>query len=415
MTRSFRFLWLGQSLANLGDSLYILAIVTMIYHFTGSATLSAFVPVINLSARLVSGVLSPLLFQRFRLVPLLITSQFGQTIGLSLLTIWLMNSDSLMGLWLFLPLISFLDGWTIPARNSLVPRLVNEKELVQANGILSTTDQVLMLIGWSLGGFLVVWLGSIPLLWSTVCFYLISSLSLIFIKDPLQTVKIQIEQNQQTKWQSLKEGWSILLTHPILKRLTFMDVFEYLAGTVWAGAIILAFVENVLHQDESWWGWINGAYFAGTILGGLLMIRLSKQLEPHLFKALWIGSLSMAIFTFFFAWNTIPILSLILCVFMGPPYQAREIAERTLLQKHTSIEEMPKVFSAYSTLGYTLFGLGVLIAGWTVDHFHVQLVYVSAAILSGVSALIALGIRKYNITTQSIPTSEQQTKSGNLQ
>ncbi|TCS94805.1 MFS transporter [Hazenella coriacea] len=393
MTKSFRFLWFGQSLANLGDSLYILAIITMIYRLTGSATLSALVPVINLSARLISGVLSPLLFQKFDLVHLLIFSQFGQTLGLALLSIWLMNFSSLVGLWFLLPLISFLDGWTVPARNSLVPRLVDEKILVKANGILSTTDQVLLLIGWSLGGILVVWLGSIPLLWLTVIFYLISSISLFFIKDPMQTIKSQTKPKQQ-KWQSIKEGWSILLTHPILKRLALMDVFEYLAGTVWAGAIVLAFVEKVLHQDESWWGWINGAYFAGTILGGLLIIHLSNQLEPHLFKALWIGSLSMAIFTLFFAWNTIPILSLILCVLMGPPYQAREIAERTLLQQHTSMEDMPKVFSAYSTLGYTLFGLGVLIAGWIADHVHVQWVYMGATVLSGISGIIALTLRK---------------------
>ncbi|MDV2683025.1 hypothetical protein RYX56_01410 [Alkalihalophilus lindianensis] len=40
---SFRFLWLGQSFANLGDVLYIVALITLIYQLTGSATYMALI------------------------------------------------------------------------------------------------------------------------------------------------------------------------------------------------------------------------------------------------------------------------------------------------------------------------------------------------------------------------------------
>ena len=62
---SFKFLWLGQSLANLADSFYMLAIVTLIYGKTGSAAISAFIPVIRIIAKFISGIISPLFLERF--------------------------------------------------------------------------------------------------------------------------------------------------------------------------------------------------------------------------------------------------------------------------------------------------------------------------------------------------------------
>lgn len=44
---SFRLLWISQSIANLGDSLYILAIVTIIYNSTGSAVFAGLFPILR--------------------------------------------------------------------------------------------------------------------------------------------------------------------------------------------------------------------------------------------------------------------------------------------------------------------------------------------------------------------------------
>ncbi|MBA4550667.1 hypothetical protein H1043_02625 [Thermoactinomyces vulgaris] len=111
---SFKFLWLGQSLANLADSFYMLAIVTLIYGKTGSAAISAFIPVIRIIAKFISGIISPLLLERYRLLPLLITSQGSQTLLLGLLILsidWWKDSASLtLVIWLFIILLAFFDG-----------------------------------------------------------------------------------------------------------------------------------------------------------------------------------------------------------------------------------------------------------------------------------------------------------------
>ncbi|SEN03213.1 MFS transporter [Lihuaxuella thermophila] len=406
---SFRLLWIGQSLANLGDSLYILAIVTLIYQWTGSATLGALVPVVRLFSQLISGLIAPLLLERFKLLPLLVISQAGQTLlftGLTLLCILVPSAELTGSIWWLIAAISFFDGWSTPARNALVPRLVSKEQLVKANGLLSTTDQTLLLLGWSLGGMLAAAWGSGNVLWLTVVFFIVSTLSLFFIRDPAQR---DINPQPETKnWKVIKDGWQTLFSHPVLKRVTLMDLLEHVAGTVWVGAVILAYVDKVLHESAAWWGFINGSYFAGAILGGILVMAFSKWMEARLIKALFLGSFSMAVLTFAYAGTTTPLIALILCLIMGPPYQAREIAQRTLFQTETSLEQMPKVFAAHNTLTYAVFGIAALGMGYLADLFPVQTVYFISAALCGCAALISLTIKMKEPAPQPSPAGYKQ-------
>ncbi len=44
---SFYLLLIGQFMANLGDALYTITVVTLIYKLTGSATLATMIPIIQ--------------------------------------------------------------------------------------------------------------------------------------------------------------------------------------------------------------------------------------------------------------------------------------------------------------------------------------------------------------------------------
>lgn len=114
---SFQFLWIGQTFANFGDSLYILAVVTFVYETFHSATLAAMVPVLRLMAMFVSGATAPLVFQRFPLLKVLTFSQCMQTILLAGFTWLLALQEDTVTLWmtgLFIVVTSFFDGWTNP-------------------------------------------------------------------------------------------------------------------------------------------------------------------------------------------------------------------------------------------------------------------------------------------------------------
>ncbi|MGA9173582.1 MAG: MFS transporter [Thermoactinomyces sp.] len=393
INRSFRSLWMGQSLANFADSLYILAVVMLVFRTTGSTILSALIPVIRLSAMLISGFFAPLVMDRFRLWTILFFSQGTQTLLLLILSINMITKSShpLAPVCSFIALTSFFDGWSTPARNAIVPRIVPKERLVTANGLLSSTDQIVLLVGWGLGGLLVEWLGANHVLWFSVIFLALSTFSLLWVHDPAS--KGAPASIDRSKWTSAKEGWHYLFSHPVLKRLALMDIFDYTASSVWAGAIILTYVVKVLHREEAWWGFINGIYFAGTMIGGLLVIRFAEALKRKFLAALAFGGGTMSLLTVVYALNSLPVLSLLVCFFMGPPSQAKEIAKRTIYQTETPQETLPKVFAAQNMLSYLSFGLAVLWMGWVADHVSVRGVYISAALFYGVSTLVATTLK----------------------
>lgn len=393
---SFQFLWIGQSLANLGDALFMLSIISFIYKVTHSVTFTALFTVLQVGGQSISGVLAPLVMDRYRLSLILMTSQVGQTILLMILTIFLIPISSAT---FFMPLvllvvfsISFLDGWTNPSRNALVPRLVQPNQLIQANSLLATSDQVVRLLGWSLGGVLIAYIGEEKLLWIIIGMMTVSTASLFLLKEPKGAMDSR--DKSKSKLDHMKEGWVALWRDPILRSVSLMEMFEICGRSIWAGAIVLVFVKDVLQKGEAWWGFINASYFAGTIIGGLVIWFVAKWVYQHIYHSMFLGSTGVCIFTLWFAFNTNPWIALLLTVFMGPAYQLRGIAQKTLFQNRISSHLLPKAFSAQNTIINVAFGLSILIMGFISDVWGVKTVYFVTASLFALSALLAVILKK---------------------
>ncbi len=404
---SFKFLWLGQSLANLADAFYMIAVVTLVYRITDSAAISALIPVIRIVAKFISNFFSPLLLERYRLVFLLIVSQGSQTIllGLFIFSIYLWKEESLFIwiIWIFIILLAFFDGWTNPARNSIVPRLVKKEHLVKANGLLSTSDQTVLLVGWAVGGLMVDLAGvHMVFVLTTICF-VISTVSLFRIHDSSNTNK---RQEKHSHMEIIKEGWHLLFSHPLLKRVAMIDFLDYTASSIWIGAITLTFVDKILHEPHSWWGWLNSGYFLGTMIAGVLVIRYSRYIEKKLISTLFLMSFIAILLKLIFGFVTYPIVSLISIFLLGFPYQAKGIAKKTMYQLNTSVNAMPKVFSAQYALCLVAYGSSCYLMGWVADHFSVQWVYVIAALATAGSALVSHSLKKAQ--KKAIPLYSQQ-------
>ncbi|MGA8944279.1 MAG: MFS transporter [Thermoactinomyces sp.] len=392
---SFKSLWLGQSLANLADAFYMIAVVTLIYGITDSAAISALIPVVRILSKFVSNFFAPLLMERYRLLPLLIVSQGSQTIllGLFIFSIsqWKDETFFIWGVWLFIVMLAFFDGWTNPVRNSLVPRLVKKEQLVKANGLLSTSDQTVLLVGWAAGGVMVDLMGSQMVLVLTEACFAVSTLSLFWIHDPVLTTK---RTQKRSYLEVLKEGWHLLFSHPLLKRVAMIDFLDFTASSVWIGAITLTFVDKVLHEPHSWWGWLNSGYFLGTMIAGMLVIRYSKYIEKKLISTLFLTSFIAVLLKLAFGFVTYPIVSLVAIFLLGFPYQAKAIAKRTMYQLYTNLDTMPKVFSAQYALCLVAYGSSCYMMGWVSDHYSVQWVYVIAALASTGATVVSYSLKK---------------------
>jgi MFS family permease len=391
LNKRFCFLWMGQSLANLGDVFYVVAVISAVYAATDSAVFTAMVPVLFVAAQAVSGFLAPLVFQRMPLLAVLIMSQGAKTL-LLFLAAWLVagsgaHAQAVLSVLVLVFAIAFLDGWAAPARNALVPRLVERERLLRANGLLAATDQSVQFAGWAAGGLLVAWLGHAAVLWGTSAAYLLATVALIFVHPVSGT-----ERREDDK--GLLAGWRAIGRNRRLRLLVAIDVLEGWAGAVWVAAIMLPFVTQVLKKGEAWWGYLNAAYMLGSIAGGAVMLALASRLRDNLPRWVTMGTAASGLVTLLFGASGSPFAALVFSFALGPVFQLQAIAKQTMLQQAAGEADLPVVLSAKGTMDALVFGCSVLAMGAAAEWLGPRWAYFLAAALTGIAALLALRLRR---------------------
>lgn len=402
--RSFYYLLSTQTMANAADIMYTMALTVLVLDHTSSITAAILIPFIRVGAQMISSFLAPLLISKYQLPFLLFTSQTGQFLLFSTLAgyLWFTPTDPMLSIVLsFVFAMSFLDGWTTPARNALIPRVATGDSLIKANSLISISDRIVQFAGWGLSGVLVSFIGSQMTLLLSAILYALSFLFTVFIRDPLERSGFFLlhphtqvtesgnhredENNDKKaapKLVLLKEGFKLIGTSARLRTLTFMDVIDMLGGSVWIGAFTLVFVQTVLHQGEEWWGYINAAYFAGTVLGGAIMLTLVKRLQKQIFASMLIGMAGYGILTAVYALNSWPAAALVLIALTGPATELSAISRRTLIQQSANSIELPKVLSAQNTILNMTSMISLLLLGWAADQFGIVSTYLITAALS---------------------------------
>ncbi|MGF6356892.1 hypothetical protein ABIE27_004816 [Paenibacillus sp. 4624] len=401
LNRAFYYLWTTQTAANAADVLYIMALTVMVLDRTNSLVSAALLPLIRSGAQLLSSLVAPLFIQRFKLSSLLFFSQTGQFLLFICLAVYIqLNSveSSLVLVFSLIFVMSFLDGWTTPARNALIPRLVtHEQGLLKANGLMSVSDQVVQFAGWGLSGVIVALIGSSSTLLLTAVIYGLAAALTLGVKEtthgeiPGKRADASADISPDLgrgRWHTLTEGWKMIWKTPRLRVLTFMDMIDMLGGSIWVGAFTLAFVQVALGQGEEWWGFINAAYFAGTIGGGLLVLALGRIIGQRYFSVMMIGMAGYGILTAVYALNSQPFVALILVMLMGPFAELAMINRRTLIQSSVSNRMLPKVLSAQASMMHLVFCVSLLGMAWLAEYIGIVNLYLFAAALT-ILAIVA--------------------------
>lgn len=393
---SFRFLWIGQSLSNSGDVFYMVGLIAIIYGMTGSVTFMAFVPFFITTSRFLSGMIAPLIIEHVNLKPLLAYSQLLKTIIIILLgayTLIYNSSDNVFWIFVFVIIISFLDGWANPARNALVPQYVEKAYLVKANSLLAILDQTIRLGGWAVGGMLVAAIGAINVIWLTSLLFIISTIMMFLLKNVVNE-PIEGSKENVSKIDVLKEGWISIWRTPSLRTISIVEFFESIANVVWVAAIMYVYVDQVLKTNEQWWGYINASFFAGLMIGGYISLKYSYFVNSYTRKVIVIGAFLASLITLSLGLISTPWIALLFAFTFGLINQIKDVAQQTTIQTSVSHRVLPKVYSAKDAIITATFGVSSLILGNITDIYGVRLTFILAAIFLLIAALYVTFNRK---------------------
>ncbi len=158
--RDFFLLWLGQVISQFGDRLDQMALIALIYSRSPGSTFQL--------AKLISFTIIPVFLigpiagvyvDRWNRRQTLFICDILRGILVFLIPFAFISKLSLVPIYLIVFLVFCISRFYVPAKMSIVPDLVREKDLLLANSLVNTTGMIAAAFGFGLGGILVAWLG----------------------------------------------------------------------------------------------------------------------------------------------------------------------------------------------------------------------------------------------------------------
>jgi MFS family permease len=161
--RNFARLFAGRLVTNIGDSIYFVAAMWLVWELTGNEFFTGLAGFLVLAPSGLQFLFGPLV-DRWDLRRVLVGTQLIQ--GLLVLSVPIAAATGFLSVWLVLavmPLLALLNQLVYPAQTAAIPRLVEQEELVTANSMFALAYQGVDAVFNALAGVLVAVVGAVAL------------------------------------------------------------------------------------------------------------------------------------------------------------------------------------------------------------------------------------------------------------
>ena len=390
MSNSFVKLLVSQLFANLADIFFRVTIIANIYIISKSVIATSLVPILIGISSFVASLLVPLVTKRLALNRVLSLSQFGKTILLAILVgmFTVMQSVAPLVIYLFVVVISILDGFAAPVSYAIVPRYATD--LGKANSALSMSGEAVQLVGWGLGGLLFATIGLLPTTFIILILYIISSFLMLFLPN----AEVEVLESE-TNLEILLKGWKLVARDPRLRLFVSANLLEIFSNTIWVSSIILIFVTELLNETESYWGYSNTAYSIGIIISGLIAFRLSEKFLAAKWESILFPLVVMAIVTLTILYFPNAQMFLVFSALVGMLSQLKEVPESVFLQETVEENNLVNVYSVLEVISTLAFSVFVLLMSYITESFGISISFWLSAICLMIEAILIYIRRDY--------------------
>src|SRR4030095_4412576 len=173
----------------------------------------------------------------------------------------------------------------LPARNSLVPRLVPREHLPNAISLNTIMFQTASVAGPSIGGLLIAVKG-------VAAAYVVNALSFGFVIVALLMMRNvparQLSEegsHDDVSWHAALEGLRFVFGQPLIRSTMLLDFFATFFSS--ATALLPIFAQDILKVGEKGYGWLYAAPAIGAVATSALMIPLTPRIKHRGPVLLW--------------------------------------------------------------------------------------------------------------------------------
>ena len=253
-----------------------------------------------------------------------------------------------------------------PAKNAVVPAIVDEEQLVTANSASSINETIADLIGYPIAAAIVATLSGIigAAFVLDAGTYLVSALLLYGMTVPAQDL-VRVPFSVRAIWHEMGEGWHYL-THQA--ELFWNTVISTVAQLAFGAEIVCSFIyaREVLDQSRlafpENYGWMMSALGLGSVIGGLVIGGFATRARKGPMTISGFVLLGAAMIAAGMVTN--PYVAIGLFFAIGVANMLYLVPTITLFQERTPQRLFGRVVSTRQALTFGAMALSMGLAGW---------------------------------------------------
>lgn len=262
----FRALLTGRTVSFLGDGIYAVALMWLVYDLTGSTAATGFAGFLSRIPNVGKVVIGPLV-DRAPLSRVLVGAELAQAAVAMVVPLAAYTGHlSLAVVLATVPLMAIGDVAAAPAQSALLPRLLPDEELVRANSAFSVATESAQAVARGVAGVLVAAVGTVALyaidaasfVVAAACFLLLPSVERAREPDPLDIESYVAD---------LRAGLAVLTGSTAGLVLAASLFAAFLGGA--SMAVLPAFADAIGGPET--YGLLLAGYTVGGVVGSLLV------------------------------------------------------------------------------------------------------------------------------------------------
>lgn len=391
---NFRWLWFGQIVSNIGDSLTHLTLVLLINQMTdGSTTAIAGLLIALALPQATIGLVAGVYVDRWdRKQTMIVSDLLRGVLVLGFIGATLVSQPvSLWTIYVIAFLHSTVSAFFMPARSAMIPNVVPENGLLAANSLAQMSMVLFRVIGTAVAGIIV---GILNNFW--IAFTIDAAtffLSMLFIAQIRLDVVARAQESAtvQLILTQLREGVGIIGRSRLLIG-TMMGLAITMLGLGAVNVLLAPMVVNDLNMNEAWFGAVEFSQSAAMIISGSMVAVLAAKFKSTNIITVGLLGTGLVIMPIAFINHVWQLFVILFAV--GLLIAPLSAAVATISQTAVSDNHRGRVSAAMNTTIQTASLVSMFAAGAVAAAVGVRNVFIISGIITFIAGLVSAWIFK---------------------
>lgn len=258
--RNYSLLFWGQLISSAGTQMQVVAVAWQVYLLTHSAVALGLIGLVQAIPRLifslVGGVFADVFDRRKMLIVIEVVLALTSAV-LALCTIY--HVINIVIIYIVVLIAASVSSFEFPTRQAIIPTLVRREEMSDALSLSMVMMQLTFIIGPTVGGFAIAWIGVANTYWFDVISYFVVIGSLLLMVVP----RIPVEKRAQAGIGALVDGMKFLRAHPVILAVLSLDFFATFFGS--PRSLLPVYASDIMHIGPQGLGILIAATSIGAV------------------------------------------------------------------------------------------------------------------------------------------------------